>query len=205
MDPGKPMVALTFDDGPSKHTARILDLLERYNARATFCTVGNLLGSRRDTVARAAALGCEVIGHSWDHKNLTKLTDAEIKKQLLDTSAAIEAITGVKTRLYRPPYGAVSDKVRNVSRELGFAIINWSVDPLDWKTRDADAVYNAIMRDVADRAIVLSHDSYATTAAAMERVIPELISQGYQLVTVSELLSDAHDSLTPGQVYRNGR
>jgi peptidoglycan/xylan/chitin deacetylase (PgdA/CDA1 family) len=198
------MAALTFDDGPSKYTPQILDILERNNARATFCVVGNLLGARKDIVARAVSLGCEVIGHSWDHKNLTELTEDEIKAQLLDTASAVEAVTGVRTSIYRPPYGAVNDKLKEVSRELGFALINWSVDPEDWKCRDAVLVHDSIMARVKDKAIVLSHDLYASTAQAMERVIPELLTRGYRLVTVSELLSFTHDSLEPGWVYNNG-
>jgi peptidoglycan/xylan/chitin deacetylase (PgdA/CDA1 family) len=199
------MIALTFDDGPSKFTPQILDLLERHNARATFFTVGNLLHSRRDIVTRAVSLGCEVSGHSWDHQDLTTLSADEVKKQILDTAAAIHTITGVKTAMFRPPYGSVDEQLRNVSAEIGFAIVNWSIDTLDWHIRDADAVYNVIMREVGDRAIILCHDLYASTVEAMERVIPELLSQGYQLVTVSELLSYAHDSLEAGRLYKNGR
>jgi len=204
IDPSKPMVALTFDDGPSQHTLHILDLLEQYEVRATFFTIGNLLDSRGDIVVRAVNLGCEIIGHSWDHRDLTRLTEDQIKRQILDTNAAVEAITGVETRMFRPPYGAVNDRLKKVSHELGFAIINWSVDPKDWRDRNADTVASAIMRNVHDRAIILSHDLYGTTAQAMERVIPELIAQGYQLVTVSELLSFQYDELEAGKVYFKG-
>lgn len=205
LDPSRPMVALTFDDGPSKYTARMLDILEQCGGRATFCTVGNLVNTRKDTVLRASNLGCEVIGHSWDHKNLAKLTQDEVEKQILDTSNTIEAITGAAPCMYRPPYGAVDGKVKDASRALGFAIINWSVDPEDWKSKDADAVYSAVMGHVSDKAIVLSHDLYGTTVDAYARIIPELISQGYQLVTVSELLSCTHDTLEAGNVYYSGK
>jgi peptidoglycan/xylan/chitin deacetylase (PgdA/CDA1 family) len=179
--------------------------VEQYNIRVTFCTVGNLLNARSDVVARAASLNCEVIGHSWDHKDLTKLSSDAIRKELTDTQNTIQAITGVNTHLYRPPYGSVNDNVRNVSKELGFALINWSVDPEDWKSRNADAVHTAVMNDAGNKSIVLSHDLYGTTADAYERIIPELLAQGYQLVTVSELLSYTHDSLEAGKVYYNGK
>ncbi|MCL1807180.1 MAG: polysaccharide deacetylase family protein [Oscillospiraceae bacterium] len=204
IDPSRPMVALTFDDGPSKHTTRILDVLEQTNARATFFTIGNLIETRRDTVFRAFDLGCEIVGHSWDHSDMTKLSEEALREQLIRTNEAVEAVTGIAPVMYRPPYGAVNDRVKRVSADLGFAIINWSVDPWDWKVRDADSVYNAIMKNVKDRAIILSHDLYGTTADAMERVIPELIAQGYQLVTVSELLSFTYDELEPGKVYTKG-
>jgi peptidoglycan/xylan/chitin deacetylase (PgdA/CDA1 family) len=119
----------------------------------------------------------------------------------LSASDAVEQVTGEKPMFFRPPFGAVNERLKRVSRELGFAMVNWTVDPLDWKYRDADIVYEAIMREVADGYIILSHDLYGTTAQAMERVIPELIAQGYQLVTVSELLSHTHGSLEAGRVY----
>jgi len=205
IDPSKPMVALTFDDGPSKNTAQILDILEKYGAHATFCVVGNLVDARKSTVKRAFDLGCEIIGHSWDHRDLTKLTVEEIENEINDTSAVIESITGVSPKLYRPPYGAVNDKLKSVSAELGYAMINWCVDPMDWHTRDADKVHDAIMADTGNRAIVLSHDLYVSTADAMERVIPELLLQGYQLVTVSELMYYSNKTLEAGVVYHSGK
>ena len=205
VDPSMPMVALTFDDGPSKFTSQILDTLENYGARATFCVVGNLVNARADTVKRASDMGCEIIGHSWDHRDLSKLGADDIKNQLDSTSAVIESVTGAPTRLYRPPYGAVNGTLKSVSAELGYAIIYWSVDPLDWKTRNADKVYNAIMSGTGNRAIVLSHDLYGTTADAMERVIPELLSAGYQLVTVSELMYYSGKTMEAGVVYYSGQ
>jgi peptidoglycan/xylan/chitin deacetylase (PgdA/CDA1 family) len=199
------MVALTFDDGPSKFTSQILDILEKYGARATFCVVGNIADAKRDTIKRASDLGCEIIGHSWDHRDLSKLSAGEIKAELNDTAALIESITGTFPKMYRPPYGATSTTLKNVSAELGYALIHWSVDPLDWSSRNANMVYNAIMTNVGNRAIVLSHDLYGSTADAMERVIPELISKGYQLVTVSELMYYSDITLEAGKVYYSGK
>jgi len=121
----------------------------------------------------------------------------------MDTSSVIETITGAALPFFRPPYGSVDDSLRNVARELGFALINWSVDPTDWDTRDADLIYTAIMSDVRDGSIILSHDIYSATADAMRRVIPALIADGYQLVTVSELLYYRHGALEAGRVYYN--
>jgi len=199
------MIALTFDDGPSKYTSHVLDILEKHGARATFCVIGNLVSARKDTVKRASGLGNEIIGHSWDHRDLTKLSADEIIQEIKDTSDVIESVTGIRPRMYRPPYGAVNAALKSVSADLGYALINWSVDPMDWQSRDADKVYDAIMSNVSNRAIVLSHDLYGTTADAMERVIPELIAMGYQLVTVSELMYYSGKTLEPGVVYHNGK
>jgi peptidoglycan/xylan/chitin deacetylase (PgdA/CDA1 family) len=205
IDPASPMIALTFDDGPSKYTSQILDILERYDVRATFCVLGNLVNARSDVVQRAADLGNQVIGHSWNHSNLSKLSADEIRAQLSETNNIIESVTGIAPSIFRPPYGAYNNTVKDISRELGLAILYWSVDTLDWKTRNADAIFNAVMKDVSDRAIILHHDLYGSTAEAMERVIPELIAQGYQLVTTSELLLQSNDTLEAGRIYYSGK
>jgi peptidoglycan/xylan/chitin deacetylase (PgdA/CDA1 family) len=197
------MVALTFDDGPSKFTPRIIDVFNRYGGKATFCVLGNRVDSYKDIVKQAIDQHFEVIGHSWDHKQLTKLTVDEIGAELTATNDAIYAAGGVSPRLYRPPYGAVNDTLKAVSAANGLSLINWSVDTKDWKTKNADAIYSAVMSGVQDGSIVLCHDLYGSTAAAMERVVPELITRGYQLVTVSELLSFSGNSLEAGKVYNH--
>jgi peptidoglycan/xylan/chitin deacetylase (PgdA/CDA1 family) len=204
LDPNKPMIALTFDDGPSDHTTQVLDLLEQQDVRATFCVIGSQVAGRSETVARASNLNCEIIGHSWDHRQLTNLSPDEIRAELVQTREAIEAACGVTSNLYRPTYGAVNETVETVSRDAGFAMVNWSIDSLDWSSRDASAVYDEIMANVHDRGIILCHDLYASTAEAMQRVIPELKAQGYQLVTLSELLYYSGKTVEPGQVYYNG-
>ena len=204
VDPSRPMVALTFDDGPSMYTPDILDILERNNCRATFCVIGNRLDTRKDMVRRAFDLGCEIFGHSWDHRNFTKIKAETIKQELRDTTAAIDAITGYSPMLYRPPLGAYDDKVMKASAELGYSLVNWSVDSRDWSRKDAKKVYNGIMHDVFDRSIILCHDLYGSTVEAMERVIPDLLAKGYQLVTVSELMYYSDISLKPGKLYRSG-
>ncbi len=205
IDPSKPMIALTFDDGPSKYTSRILDLLAQHKGRATFCVLGNLVESRPDIVKRAISLGNEVIGHSWDHRDLTKLTPEEIEEEILGTYNAIKSLGGTAKKMYRPPYGAVDDTLKEASAELGFSIIYWSLDTIDWKAESSADVYNAVMNDAEDKAIILCHDIYSETADAMESVIVELIDKGYQLVTVSELLENSGKSLEAGEVYFDGR
>ncbi|MCL2699142.1 MAG: polysaccharide deacetylase family protein [Defluviitaleaceae bacterium] len=199
IDPSKPMIAFTFDDGPSRYTPLILDLLEYYNVRATFGVVGDRVGSRQETVTRAAELGNEIISHSWSHRRLTRLSANQIKNDLLETSRVIEEAVGVAPLIFRPPYGAINNNVMNVSRELELAILLWSIDTKDWKYRDADVIYNIVMEHAADGAIVLSHDLYEVTVEAMERIIPELISEGFQLVTISELLG----SFEAGEIIRS--
>ena len=197
----KPMIALTFDDGPSRHTEHILDLLERYGGQATFFVLGSRIEEWRDTIARAAAAGSEVAGHTWSHRALTRLSERQIKGEIQKTSEAIEDITGVARRFYRPPYGSIDKRVKSISADLGYALVLWTVDIRDWKYRCADAVYDAVMSSARENAVILLHDIHATTAQAMERVIPGLIAEGYRLVTVSELLYHLYGELEQGKVY----
>ena len=203
-DPSKPMIALSFDDGPGIYTDQFLDLFEQYGIRATFCTIGNLVNTQKDALARAVEMGCEVVGHSWDHKNLAKLDADDVRRQITDTSNAIEAVTGTTVQMFRPPYGEVSQTMRDVSADLGFVLVNWSVDPEDWNTKDPDEVYLKVMEAVKNGSIILSHEIYKSTLTAYKRLIPDLISQGYQFVTVTELLRYNHGMLTPGHVYYSG-
>jgi peptidoglycan/xylan/chitin deacetylase (PgdA/CDA1 family) len=202
VDPTKPMIALTFDDGPGKGTERILDTLESCNARATFFMVGNLVGRKAASASRMVSLGCEVGNHTYEHKMLRNLSYWEIYDQIDLANQAIEAATGVRPSVMRPTGGEYNDDVQQAARGLGVAMINWSVDTRDWKDRDAQIIYQRVMEDVSDGAIVICHDIYESTADAMEYVIPELIAQGYQLVTVSELLSYRAGGMMPGEVYK---
>lgn len=201
IDPDKPMIALTFDDGPSVHTERLLDIFKKFGGKGTFFVVGNLLDGRKNTLIRIANEGHEIGNHSWSHRQLTNLTDEEIKDQIMMTRAIIYDITGKDCLIVRPPYGACNDDVKAVGKTLGVSFVNWSVDTLDWKTKNADAVYNEIINNASDGAIILCHDLHKTTVDSMETVIPKLIADGYQLVTVSQLMEYSDKQLEPGKVY----
>lgn len=203
VNPKKPMVALTFDDGPSIYTKQILATLRENNARATFFVVGNRIANHRKTIQQAKSQGCEIIGHTWSHPSLTKLNQKQIRDQLVRTNQAINQVVGYTPRYFRPPYGSSNSQVRQVARELGLSLVNWSVDPQDWKSRNSKKIYSAIMNNVKDGDIILCHDLYESTAEAMKKVIPALIKQGYQLVTVSELLEASEKTIKAGNIYYN--
>jgi len=197
-----PMVALTFDDGPSLHTERILDVLEHYNARATFFMLGYRVERHRNTVIRAANMGNEIAGHTWTHSHLTRLSAAEIWETIESTSAIIMNVTGnPPPRFYRPPFGLTNNTVRYVSTQMGYSIVNWDLDTLDWRYRNADTIYRTIMDEITDGSVILLHDIHLTTAMAIERVVPSLIAQGFRLVTLSELMDYFYGELEPGRIY----
>lgn len=202
LDPEKPMIALTFDDGPGEHTARLLDAFDTYGGKATFFVVGRNINAYKDVLKRAAEEGHEIGSHSWNHPQLTKLGQDSIKEQITRTRDKIQEAAGVEVNLLRPPYGAQNKTVRAIAGEMGIVLINWNVDPKDWQLRNADKVYDAVMNTVKDGDIILCHDIHSTTVDAMERLIPELRMQGYQLVTVTELLTAKGGEMVPGTQYR---
>ena len=196
-------LALTFDDGPGKYTQDILDLLEKHGGKATFFVVGTYVWKYRDVVRNIFAQGSEAAGHSWHHYNLTQIDAQSVKDQITYTDNAILSAAGVSPpKFFRPPYGSYNELVREAAREVGAALILWNIDPSDWQERNANAIYERIMEKAKDGAIILCHDAYETTAEAMARVIPDLIAQGYKLVTVSELLGE---TLMPGLAYYSER
>lgn len=201
IDPAKPMIALTFDDGPGPYTERLLDIFAESGGKGTFFVVGYRISGREHILARMASEGHEIGGHSWWHSDLRTLTERAVADEIMMTRQRIFAAAGVDSRIARPPYGALSDHVKWISAQCGVAFVNWSVDTLDWKTRNADTVYNTVVTGAYDGAVILLHDIHASTVDAMERAIPKLIEDGYQLVTVSELMSYSDKPFESGRVY----
>lgn len=184
IDKNKKMVALTYDDGPSIYTPRVLKTLKENNAVATFFVVGNRVPTYSDTVKKAHDMGCEIGNHTYEHKNLTRVSEAEVKRQITKTNRNVKKVTGQAPVIVRPTGGATN---ANVKQWVGMPSIIWSIDTLDWKTRNAGSTKKAVLDHVKDGDIVLMHDLYSATASASETIIPELVKRGYQLVTVSEL------------------
>ncbi len=197
----KKLIAMTFDDGPGRYTARLLDILKKNNVKATFFVLGSQIDSHSDLLLRMVEDGHEIGGHSWTHRSFNTLSDEELTKEIMQTRAMIASITGIDTLSVRPPYGAYNDRVKDLGKELGVHFVNWSVDPLDWKTRSADKTYNAIKKDARNGSIILSHDIHKSTVDAMERLIPILLEEGYEFVTVSELITIGRGEIKAGEVY----
>lgn len=186
-----PYIAMTFDDGPhAEYTPKLLDELKKRNIKATFFLVGQCAAEYPDIVKRMVEEGHEVANHSWSHPALTKLGAEGVRKQMENTNEAIRKASGVTPTLMRPPYGATSTALnRRFAEEYGMKVILWSVDPLDWKYRNATKVHNAIVQNVHPGAIILSHDIHASTVAAMPGTFDALLAKGYKFVTVSDLLA----------------
>lgn len=199
VDPDKPMVALTFDDGPdTDSTNAILDALVEYDARATFFVVGYKVAECEATVKRAYDIGCEIGSHTYSHVDITRLNKSQRRAQINNNNKIIRAITGQDRILIRPPYGAIS---ASILKEIDVPIILWSIDTEDWITRDSESTVKNVMDNVKDGSIILMHDSYDETAEATVEIIKRLKKEGYQLVTVSELGYHKFGGLAKGVKY----
>jgi len=204
-----PMVALTFDDGPNNVvTNRILDVLEEHGGRATFYVQGYRVIPEAATVIRTLSLGSEVAGHSWDHPDLSTLSEGEVRRQLQQTRNMLriffdhDDFEHPPLPHFRPPFGAVNQTVLDVAEDMWYAIVGWTMDTNDWMpvNQNVEFLYNFIMENVEDGSVILLHDIWPTTADAMELVIPSLIERGFELVTVTEMLYHT-GYLDPGMVF----
>ncbi len=198
-DPNKKQVALTFDDGPhQKYTVQILNTLQKYDARATFFVLGSRVEFYPDVLKRIKEEGHEIGNHSWNHPDLTIFESEQVQNELRSTSDAVASVLGEAPTLFRPPYGSYNELVKELS---GVPTILWSVDSLDWKYRHVDTVVQEVLPNVHDGAIILLHDIHETTADAVEVIVRELKEQGYEMVTVSELLQGNGLELQSNEVY----
>jgi peptidoglycan-N-acetylglucosamine deacetylase len=188
-----PYVALTFDDGPNeKLTPRLLDLLAQHHIHATFFVLGECVERNPEILKRAAREGHEIANHSWSHPNLAKMSDESVRSQIKRTEELISNLIGTRPTLLRPPYGSITaHQKRFIHDELGYEIVLWDVDPLDWKDPGPSVVANRILKETHPGSIVLSHDIHAQTIEAMPATLTQLETKGFKFVTVSELLKMA--------------
>lgn len=198
IDPSRPMVALTFDDGPFAPVGnQIMDCLAQYGGKATFYVVGNRCASYAAEMQRMAAEGHEIGNHTFEHKYLNKLGAEQIQYQINRGSEAIQASCGVVPATVRLPGG---NKNATVLANVHQPIIMWSIDTLDWKTRNTQSTVDKVLGTVRDGDIVLMHELYTQTGNAAVQIIPALVERGFQLVTVSEL-AQYRGGLAGGHLY----
>ena len=188
-DPSKKYVALTFDDGPHPtRTKKLLNILDDYKVKATFFMIGKNANANPGLVKEVSNRGHEVTNHSYNHPNLANLSYDNIMKELTSTDQAIINSSVQKPKLVRPPYGSFNDNVKKAIKNNGQTMVNWSVDTLDWKHRNTPSIMSYVKQQVHPGAIILMHDIHETTVDAVPSVIEYLKSQGYEFVTVSDIL-----------------
>lgn len=207
IDPDRPMIALTFDDGPVPGiTDRILDILAHYDARATFFVKGIHVENGADVIRLAVARGCEIGNHSWDHQILTGMDRESLRREITDTNKAVYAIIGVEMHLLRPPGGSCDGYLYAAAKRWDMAVVRWSQSGNVNLTDPAAIASNVLRQEINGRElrsgdIVLLHDTHDYMIEAVEILLPMLVEQGYQLVTVSELLMLSERGIVYGERY----
>lgn len=198
------LIALTFDDGPSIHTEKLLDGLKKHDAHVTFFIVGNRLDEYPELLIREYDEGHEIASHTWDHSDLVKLSPSEMAENLQKTEDKVYEILGfnIGPLNVRPPHGSVNE---TVEANADIPLILWNVDTGDWQSRNAEAVKEHIISHAHDGAIILLHDLYESSVDGVLAAIDELEDQGYTFVTVNELFRRKGQELTPGVTYTNAK
>ncbi len=183
-----PKIAITFDDGPNSHcTGRLLDGLKKRGVKATFFLIGKNVKENPDLVKRLDEEGHLIGNHTYNHVEITRISDEEAKKEITDTDEAICAITGKHVEYMRPPFGLWQEELE---QELNVMPVMWSVDPLDWTTKNVDEIVNKVVTEAGENDIILLHDCYDSSVDAALRIIDTLQKKGFEFVTADELIMD---------------
>ncbi len=184
IDPKLPVVALTFDDGPSKYTKDIINTLKVNNVNATFFVLGNKVEIYKDIISESIKNGNEIGNHSYNHKWLSKLSTNELLDQINKTQDILKSTVNYTPTCFRPTYGSVNNRIR---KNIDLSITLWTVDTKDWKIKNADRIVEKALKNIEDGDIILMHDIFERSSEALKKLIPKLKEQGYQFVTISEL------------------
>jgi peptidoglycan/xylan/chitin deacetylase (PgdA/CDA1 family) len=181
-------IALTFDDGPSAFTARILNVLQQNGVHATFFCIGQQVQTRPGIVREVSEAGNVIGNHSWSHADLTLLTPNQVTWQLSSTSTAILQATGISPTLFRPPYGAINAMVTGTAAQLGLSPVLWNIDTLDWTRPGVNAIVRSVLDHAINGSIVLMHDGggdRSETIQALPQIISGLRQRGFAFVTAT--------------------
>lgn len=181
-------IAITFDDGPHPYyTEQLLDGLKERNVKATFFVLGKHAEQYPELIKRMSDEGHLIGNHTYSHVQLSKRNSEAFKEELVKTSELIEELTGQEVQYVRPPYGTWDKKFEE---ELNMFPVLWNIDPLDWSSNNVSGIVRKVTSKARENSIILMHDEYKTTVTAALQVIDELQKQGYEFVTVDELLFD---------------
>lgn len=184
------IVALTFDDGPSKEfTKKYVDVLKSLNVKATFFVVGKMAEKNPDLLKYIADNDNEIGIHSYSHQYMPKMSPQQMIDELYKTQAIVVNATGIKPDLFRPPYGAFNNTLLKISNALGLHVVLWSVDPDDWKRPGISNIINTIVSKTSPGSVILMHEGKLETLAALPQIVERLKSKGYSFATISELMN----------------
>lgn len=194
----RPMIALTFDDGPGEYTEELINCLVENNAKATFFMLGQNVEAYPEIAKKVSDAGMELGNHSYSHPDLVTIGSEAAAQQVSNTDAALKSATGFEATVMRPPGGSFNDSVKAA---IDHPLIIWSIDTRDWATKSEDQTYQVVMDNAQDGSVVLMHDIHEWSVKAAIRMIPDLIAKGFKLVTVSELAEAKGKTLQSGNAY----
>lgn len=181
----KKYVALSFDDGPSNYTDDIIELLYDYKKTATFFVLGSKALQFPNTLNNIISKGNEIANHTYSHPWLTHLNNEEIIKEIEDTQKIVFDITGYTPSLFRPSYGDINKKLKDL---IKLKTIFWTNDSRDWKYHNSKTIASNVIRNIKENDIILMHDTHKRTVDALKIIIPKLQDLGYEIVSITELL-----------------
>ena len=190
------VISVTFDAswGGDK-TLAILDLLDQYNAKATFFLVGIWVDKYPELVQEIARRGHEIGNHSDSHAHFTQISDAQIRQELKDCSDKIEALTGTRPTLFRPPYGDYNSKVITVVRDAGYEAVQWSIDSLDWKNRGVNDLVKRATNNVQKGDIILFHNDSQYIVEALPAILQHYQAQGFTMIPAKDILLSGNTTI----------
>ena len=203
----EPKIALTFDAAwGNEDTQKILEILKKHDVHVTFFMTGGWVENYPDDVKAILAAGHDLGNHSENHKNMSQLSDAEKKEELMKVHDKVRTLTGYEMFLFRPPYGDYDNAVVNVAKDCGYYTIQWDVDSLDWKDYGVDSIIKTVTehKHLGNGSIILCHNGAKYTAQAMDTLITKLKEKGYTFVPVSELIyRDGYHMNVEGRQIKN--
>ena len=210
IDPVKKLLAFTFDDAPSGGLEQLVGAFAHYNAENPDCTACATLFCNGiyvneftlPALQTARLLSFELGNHTHSHKDLTTLTTDELQQEVALTDAILQGVDGKPFHLLRAPYGRIDERLKQIANA---PIFDWYVDTLDWTGRSADEIYDSVFSQKSDGAVILMHDGYENTVAAVKRLLPDLKGAGYQVVSISQMAKAHGLSLKNGGVYTRAR
>lgn len=195
-------VALTFDDGPSgRYTRRLLEGLRERQVQATFFLCGYRMEQYPDLAAQILSGGHEIGNHGYSHGRMSDMDEQTLNRELERTDEILRRQTGMTASLLRPPGGSACQKVVQAARAHGVSLVTWSVDPMDWATKDRTLVVKRVMKQVKDGDIILLHDMSDSSVDAALEIIDQLTAQGYRFKTVSQLAAVREQTMEAGGLY----
>ena len=203
----EPKIALTFDAAwGNEDTQKILEVLKKHDVHVTFFMTGGWVENYPDDVKAILAADHDLGNHSENHKNMSQLSDAEKKEELMKVHDKVRTLTGYEMFLFRPPYGDYDNAVVNVAKDCGYYTIQWDVDSLDWKDYGVDSVIKTVTehKHLGNGSIILCHNGAKYTAQALDTLITKLKEKGYTFVPVSELIyRDGYHMNVEGRQIKN--